>query len=212
MKPNADPTRRSHWDHAYGDSGITAVSWFQSHPSISLELIELLRVPTSSPVIDVGGGTSTLVDHLIADGFTDVSVLDISEYALGAAKKRLGPSSPVTWLNQDLLTWRPHRTYALWHDRAMFHFLTDPQDQDRYFRLLGEAVQPGGAVVLATFAEDGPEYCSGLPVARYSPTELADRLGVAFEVVATRREQHSTPRGAVQSFTWLAGRRAGTAD
>jgi hypothetical protein len=202
----------AHWDRAYRETGVTTVSWFQPQPSISLELIDLLGVQRSSPVIDVGGGASTLVDRLIADGFTDVTVLDISEYALGESEARIGPSSSVTWLRQDLLTWRPSRTYALWHDRATFHFLVDRQEQDRYLRLLVNALQPSAAVILATFDKDGPERCSGLPVARYSATELAERLGGAFEVVATRREQHSTPRGALQPFTWLACRRVGAVD
>ena len=133
-----------------------------------------------------------------------MSVLDISDTALQIGKARLGEAAPLTWLRADLLLWRPARRYGLWHDRAVFHFLTDQDDRDLYLRLLGTTIEPGGAVVIGTFAADGPERCSGLPVARYSPEALAELLGAGFRVAVTRRELHTTPAGVVQPFTWIA--------
>jgi 2-polyprenyl-3-methyl-5-hydroxy-6-metoxy-1,4-benzoquinol methylase len=172
-----------------------------------MELIEMLGVSTDDAVIDVGGGASLLVDSLIGRGWSDVTVLDISHTALEAARERLGSDAPVTWLDQDLLTWSPERHYGLWHDRAVFHFLVDAAERETYLRVLRAAVAPGGSVILATFASDGPEYCSGLPVVRYSAEDLATILaGTDFEVVESRCEEHTTPGGAVQPFTWVAGR------
>jgi SAM-dependent methyltransferase len=135
-------------------------------------------------------------------------VLDISQTALEKGRERLGAEAPVTWVHQDLLSWRPPRSFDVWHDRAVFHFLTDPEERRRYLGLLGQAVVPGGALIMGTFAEDGPEFCSGLPVSRYSPTELTEELGRLCEIVVTKREVHVTPAGALQPFTWVAGRAA----
>lgn len=182
------------------------MSWFQPEPQLSLELIAALGVDKSAAVIDVGGGASCLVDHLVGDGWRDVSVLDVSAAALIAARGRLPSDAPVTWLHQDLLTWTPTRNYRLWHDRAVFHFLVDTAEQTAYLGVLHAAVEPGGAVILATFAPDGPERCSGLPVARYSTDDLATLIGDGFEVVESRREEHTTPSGTCQPFTWVAAR------
>lgn len=199
--------RADHWDSAYQDRGAHGVSWFQPDPTVSMELIEMLGVSTDDAVIDVGGGASLLVDSLIGRGWSDVTVLDISHTALEAARERLGSDAPVTWLDQDLLTWSPERHYGLWHDRAVFHFLVDAAERETYLRVLRAAVAPGGSVILATFASDGPEYCSGLSVVRYSAEDLATILaGTDFEVVESRCEEHTTPGGAVQPFTWVAGR------
>jgi trans-aconitate methyltransferase len=199
-----------HWDTVYEQRGAEGVSWYQPVASTSLELIDALDVPRDAAVVDVGGGASPLTAGLVERGFTDVSVLDVSKSALDTARERLGPESPVTWLHEDVLGWRPHRRFDLWHDRAVFHFLTDADDRARYLAVLGSAIRPGGAVVLATFAPDGPEYCSGLPVARHSARQLADALGSVvgrdFRAVHVRREEHTTPAGAVQVFTWVAGR------
>ena len=193
-----------HWDDAYSSRSFTGMSWFQAEPTLSLELTALLRVEATAPVIDIGGGSSPLVDRLVAGGFGDVTVLDVSEAALRDAQARIGEAPGVTWLHKDVLEWRPARRYGLWHDRAVFHFLTDHADRDRYLENLAEGILAGGAVIMATFAEDGPEYCSGLPVARYSADDLAGVLGRDFEIVATRRELHTTPSGGVQPFTWIA--------
>ncbi|MFI5054058.1 MAG: class I SAM-dependent methyltransferase [Acidimicrobiia bacterium] len=193
------------WDSAY-KGGADDVSWYQADPTVSLELIDALDVSEDAAVIDVGGGASLFVERLLDRGFTDLSVLDISAVALAEARRRLRDDSRITWLHQDLLRWRPHRRFDLWHDRAVFHFLVDPEDCGTYLQTLHAALQPGGAVVLATFAPDGPEFCSGLPDARYSPADLCHLLGVGFEPARIRREAHTTPKGVVQPFTWVAGR------
>jgi SAM-dependent methyltransferase len=198
-----------HWDEVYG-ADPTRVSWYQPVPVLSLELVDLLGVEPETPVIDVGGGASTLVDELLARRFTDVTVLDLSGAALGAARDRLGPDARrVEWLHEDLLRWAPARRYGLWHDRAVFHFLVDPEDRERYRRLLAGALRPGGAVIMATFGPAGPTRCSGLPVVRYDPEELAAAVGSRFAVVAVRHEDHTTPGGATQSFVCVALRKEG---
>ena len=171
---------------------------------MSLDLIEMLAVDREAAVIDVGGGASNVVDHLVEQGFRDVSVLDISAVALAEGRRRLGAEAPVGWLCEDLLNWEPERRFDLWHDRAVFHFLVSPDDREAYLRILHSAIRDNGSVVLGTFAPDGPEVCSGLPVARYSVEDLTDLLRL--DLVATRREEHTTPGGAIQRFTWVAGR------
>ena len=171
-------------------------------------MIDVLNTPTSASVIDVGGGASSLVDHLVARGCTDLTVLDISEVSLAAARARVGDHAPVAWLQNDVLTWRPQRRFDLWHDRAVLHFLVDPVDQQRYVATLRAALAPAGAAIIATFAPDGPDQCSGLPVARYSVDDLSALLGDAFAVVEASREEHTTPTGALQPFTWVAARLA----
>jgi SAM-dependent methyltransferase len=198
--------RRRHWDRRYADAGATRVSWYQPEPAMSLTLVDRLRVPTSAPIIDVGGGASLLVDALLARGYTDLSVLDVSSTALEIARRRLGDAAPVRWLCEDIMTWQPERRYALWHDRAVFHFLTDAAGQTRYLNMMRQALDPGGGLIMATFAADGPESCSGLPVARYDPGDL-ERLLDGFTVVESSREEHMTPGGAVQPFTWIAAKR-----
>jgi SAM-dependent methyltransferase len=173
---------------------------------MSLELIARLDVASDAAVLDVGGGASSLVDHLMERGFTDVSVLDVSEAALELGRRRVGAG--VKWFHEDLLSWRPARRYGLWHDRAVFHFLTEAADRDRYLNSLKAGLEPGGGLIMATFAEDGPEYCSGLPVARYAAIELLDLIGPGFRVIETRRELHVTPGGVTQPFTWVAARAA----
>jgi hypothetical protein len=197
--------RTRHWDDAYATRGTEGVSWFQSEPTVSLELIRSLGVDRATPIVDVGGGASVLPDRLLARGFTDISVLDVSDVALRAGRQRIGDTTSVKWLHEDILGWSPARRYGLWHDRAVFHFLTERDDQRDYQETMTSAVEAGGFLVIATFAEDGPEHCSGLPVARYSVPELLSLLGSRFELVASRRELHNTPRGAVQPFTWVAG-------
>jgi SAM-dependent methyltransferase len=195
-----------HWDSAYEERGAEGVSWYQTVPQASLDLVKALGVPNTAAVVDIGGGTSLLASFLVERGFTDVSVLDISGSALGASKRRMGEAVHVRMLQADVLAWRPARRYDLWHDRAMFHFLVTEDERDAYVRTLRSAIAPLGFVILATFAPDGPPTCSGLPVVRYSDDGLAQVLGDTFDVLETRREEHTTPRGALQPFTWLAGR------
>ena len=197
--------RADHWDATYAERGAEDVSWFQSEPHTSLALFDALGVHRDAAVVDVGGGASALVDRLVAHGYVDLTVVDISEVGLDLARDRVGDAAKVEWVVSDVLTWAPDRRYDLWHDRAVFHFLTDPDDRAAYLATLTEAV-PTGAVILATFAPDGPETCSGLPVARYGPDELADLLP-DFDVVAARRDVHVTPWGAEQPFTFVAARR-----
>jgi SAM-dependent methyltransferase len=200
-------THEAHWNSVYQGRGAPELSWYQPYPSTSVRLIRQLGLPKDAAVVDIGAGTSSLVDVLLADGFSDVSVLEVSGVALDALRARLGLDSPVTFLHHDVLRWQPERRYDLWHDRAVFHFLVKEPDRARYLDSLRRALGPGGLFIVATFAPDGPEHCSGLPVARYSPESLSNLLGGDFEVVEQAREEHVTPAGTVQPFTWLAARR-----
>jgi hypothetical protein len=175
---------------------------------MSLELINELEVQAADRVIDIGGGASMLARALVAIGFTDVHVLDVSAVALAEARRRNPEGSAISWHQEDVLTWEPSERYMLWHDRAVFHFLTEESDVGRYLHTMQRALARGAAVVMATFAEDGPEYCSGLPVRRYSTEELIQALGAGFRTEAVRRQLHTTPSGAIQPFSWIAGRMA----
>src|ERR1035437_7263469 len=194
-----------HWDATYETKGAQGVSWYQPVPNVSLDLISQMEVVADAPVIDVGGGESLLVDNLLTRGFSDLTVLDLSKVALDEAHRR-APSPQVRRVQADVRTWGPDRTYGLWHDRAVFHFLVDPDDRAAYMRTLTAATAPGSTVIVATFAPTGPETCSGLPVARYSSPDLAEALGPRFDLLATEEEEHTTPSGGVQPFTWVAGR------
>lgn len=196
-----------HWETVHERVGPRGGSWYQAEPRMSVALIEALGVANNTPIIDVGAGSSRLVDELIRREFSDISVLDVSPRALQLARARLGEAaSRVRWLCEDLLNWEPPRTYGLWHDRALFHFLVEPEQQERYVSLLRASLSPGGVVIMATFAPDGPGQCSGLPVTRYRPQELVDVLGEGFTCLGTWREDHPTPGGAIQPFTWVAAR------
>ena len=199
--------RARHWDSVYtGPPGASGPSWYQEAPRLSVELIDALGIGTDAAVIDVGAGTSVLVDDLLERGFVDLSVLDVSRAALDQARRRVGDAAPVEWLCQDLLDWQPERRFDLWHDRALFHFFVTPAARRAYLRTLHSALKADGFVVLAAFAPDGPEFCSGLPVARYSAGKLAQQIGAGFELIQTRREEHATPTGVMQPYTWIAGR------
>ncbi|MBV1851808.1 class I SAM-dependent methyltransferase [Catellatospora tritici] len=198
----------AHWQAVYDRTEPRSVSWYQDEPATSLRLLSAAGTRPGSSVIDVGGGASTLVDALLERGVTDVTVLDVAESALGVARRRLGDRAGVAhWMARDLLTWSPLRRYGVWHDRAVFHFLTAPADRDRYRRVLEAALAPHGQAVLGVFAPDGPQTCSGLPVARYDAQELAAQFP-GFQVEQVEREEHHTPAGHVQPFTWLRLRRA----
>ena len=206
------PTAESqtHWDAIYVRAGASGVSWYQSEPSVSLELIEALRITPDAAVLDVGGGASTLSAALVQRGFRDVTVVDVSERALAACAENLAPAKVgVRLVHDDLMTWTPLRRYDLWHDRAVLHFFVDPVRRARYVDLLRSAVSAGGKVIIGVFADDGPERCSGLPVIRYSLTRLAALIGEGFELAAERRENHTTPAGIVQAFQWVAFARKG---
>lgn len=200
-----DPSdiRRLHWQQAWSTRRATATSWYQPRPALSLDLIAASGVDRNAPLIDIGGGASTLVDHLLDDGWQDLTVLDISAAALAAARSRLGDSAAlVRWLEIDLLDATLLREYAIWHDRAVFHFLTRASDRERYRRLAESTLRMGGQLIIACFAEDGPQQCSGLPVRRHSVQTLVAALGDAFELLETRREIHLTPAGNEQRFLY----------
>jgi SAM-dependent methyltransferase len=201
-------SRKSHWENVYATKGETEVSWFQQDPAPSLELIALAGLSKGASIIDIGGGASRLVDILVERNLGPITVLDVSAAALDAAQKRLGSrAAQVQWVTADITTWEPTQTYDLWHDRAAFHFLTDPADQSAYVERLKKAVKRGGYVVIGTFALDGPEKCSGLPVVRYDAASLSEILGADFTLIDARRHDHATPWGAVQKFQFSTFRR-----
>lgn len=202
--------RKEHWDTVYGKTPETRLSWHQDDPAASLNLIRMAGITADASVIDIGGGMSRFTDTVLAMGLRDVTVLDLSHVALDAARDRLGSSGrSVTWLCQDITSWSPTRTYDLWHDRAVFHFLTAPSDRAAYIENLARAVRIDGHAIIATFAPDGPERCSGLPVARYSPEDIAALLAEGFVLVAHRRHLHVTPKGTQQAFQYSLLRRIG---
>ena len=198
-----DIDARTHWDGLYARKSAEEVSWFQRAPTVSLAWIRSLDLPPEAPIVDVGGGASRLVDHLLADGHQAITVLDISEEALATTRARLGEDAgQVTWLVHDAASWCPAQTYRVWHDRAVFHFLIDAGRRQGYLNALTAGVAIGGRFIVATFAPDGPETCSGLPVQRYGADDLAALLGSEWRLLETAREDHTTPGGRVQPFTW----------
>lgn len=201
---------REHWNSIYTRTAQNETSWFQAEPTRSLELLAGLGIAPNSTIIDVGGGDSALVDALVARRVAHVSVLDISGVALARARTRLGAhASEVVWIEADVRTAvLPECAYDAWHDRAVFHFLTSRSDRQRYVETASRSVRPGGAMILATFASDGPRSCSGLPVVRYEADTLAEELGESFELVSDLTEDHSTPRGDSQRFLYAVFRRA----
>jgi SAM-dependent methyltransferase len=197
--------RKSHWESIYATRGSSSLSWFQPHPQRSLDLIERTGLPTNAKILDVGGGDSFLVDELVARGYTDITVLDLSRAAINRARHRLGDAAPgrVTWLEGDILEADlPREHFDIWHDRAVFHFLTGAKERESYIQKVRSAVYSGGHVIVATFAEDGPTRCSGLAVERYSASELHDTFGSDFLLMESERELHHTPSGVEQSFTY----------
>ena len=200
---------REHWEQVYTTKAATGVSWFQEHAHQSVQLIHQTGVARDAGIIDVGGGASTLVDDLLSDGYSNLAVLDLSEAALSTAKERLGaPASDIAWLVGDITRVElPRHAYAVWHDRAVFHFLTTREEREAYVRAVLRAVKPGGHVIVATFAEDGPEKCSGLPVMRYSADGLHAEFGAPFTLLKQEREEHHTPAGAVQKFVYCLCRK-----
>jgi 2-polyprenyl-3-methyl-5-hydroxy-6-metoxy-1,4-benzoquinol methylase len=200
---------KTHWETIYRTKDVHEVSWFQAEARRSLDLITRICADRAAPVIDVGAGASVLVDNLLAAGYRDLSVLDVSEAALKISRDRLGAdSAKVKWIRADVRGAQLDKgAYAVWHDRAVFHFLTDAADRAGYVENVRRAVKPGGYVLVATFAEDGPEYCSGLPVVRYSAEGLHSELGTGFQLVRSEHEDHHTPAGAEQSFLYCLCRR-----
>ncbi len=193
---------KEHWETVYKKNG-TEVSWYQDYPQLSLQFIESTGVTIDDAILDVGGGTSQLVDNLLVKGFNKLAVLDISEEAIGQARQRLGSNADrVEWFRSDLRCFAsPHR-FALWHDRAVFHFQVSDADKKAYLGVLRSTLKPGGHVILATFAHDGPDRCSGLPVQRYDATTLEEELGDDYRLIESWPEEHVTPSGAMQPFIY----------
>lgn len=199
-----------HWDNAYTARAEDALTWFEDSPAQSLRLVRQY-MPKGGALVDVGGGASRLVDHALADGAGMLTVLDLSATALQIIRDRLG-DAPVTLLQADACNWAPDRAYDLWHDRAVFHFLTNPDDQARYLATLARALRPGGVAIIATFDLTGPEMCSNLPVQRYSPETLAARVAELAPGLLTplhaERHAHHTPKGNVQEFQFSVFRKS----
>lgn len=196
-----DPAEASHWDSVYSRKRHESLSWFQPHPALSMEMIANAVDPPAS-VLDVGSGASYLADRLLESGYR-VGVMDISEEPLRIVRERLGlRQSEVEWLACDVRAFRSARPWDVWHDRAVFHFLVDSADRIRYRAALHSATRPGSAIIIAAFGPDGPERCSGLPIRRYSPEELAEELGPAYRLDEVRWDDHGTPSGALQQFVY----------
>jgi len=200
---------KKHWENVYSTKATDEVSWFQEHATLSLKLIRDAGIPLTASIIDVGGGASTLVDDLLLNGYENITVLDLSGTALTKAKARLGSrASTVQWLEASVIeTELPTLAYDVWHDRALFHFLTAAEERHAYVRAVLRAVKPGGLVIVATFAEDGPTKCSGLPVMRYGANELHAEFGDAFLLLGHKKESHYTPGGNEQRFIYCICRK-----
>lgn len=199
---------QDHWNDVYASTAPDTVSWHRNHLEQSLAWLDALELPKTAHIVDVGGGASTFVDDVLARGFQSVSVADISERALEHSKRRLGPGARVQWVVGDVTNpLFPDNSVDLWHDRAVFHFLTSAAQQEAYRTQVSRCVRPGGSLIIATFGPQGPERCSGLPVVRYSPEGIAVAMGEAFELVERSEEVHSTPQGRVQAFAYALCRR-----
>lgn len=193
--------RAAHWQTVYESKSESEVSWFQESPSPSLELIALAGAKPTSPVVDIGGGASRLIDALLAAGYADLTVLDLSDAALAVSRARIGAAGDrVDWIVADVTKWQPARNYDIWHDRAAFHFLNASDEQAAYVACVRRAVRIGGHVIIGTFAIDGPEKCSGLPVTRHTADSITALLGAGFTLTDHRRRKHATPWQSVQNF------------
>jgi SAM-dependent methyltransferase len=202
---------REHWNGVYDARSEDELTWFEATPALSLELLRAHLHP-GEPFIDIGAGASRLVDVLLEEGYGPLTVLDLSGAALAVSRQRIGSQGKdIAWIEADITKWEPDRTYAVWHDRAVFHFLTGAEERAGYARALSAALRPGGIAIIATFADDGPEKCSGLPVVRYAPEalgqELERLLPGRFETLDARRHMHITPKGNRQSFQYSVFRR-----
>ena len=199
---------KGHWENIYGKKGPQDVSWYQAVPLTSLRLFEEYDVKTSDRIIDVGGGDSLLVDHLLDKGHTDITVLDLSGVALRKAQERLGArAANVDWIEADATAFTASAPFDVWHDRAVFHFLTDDDQVENYLACMAEYLRPGGLLILATFSENGPEKCSGIPVKRYAEAEMTQRLQRICDRIKCFTVDHVTPFNTVQNFLFCAFRK-----
>lgn len=198
-----------HWDKVYSTKSENEVSWFQEHPVKSLELIAELKLPKTSRIIDIGGGDSRLVDHLLAEGYGDISVLDISGVSLEKLRQRLRPVdvNKVSFIVSDVTRFQPSGQFDLWHDRATFHFLTSIDQITKYLEIVASALRPGGNLIISTFSKNGPEKCSGLPIHQYSDVELKELFKTYFINTKCFEDVHTTPWGTSQSFVYCGFKR-----
>jgi 2-polyprenyl-3-methyl-5-hydroxy-6-metoxy-1,4-benzoquinol methylase len=203
--------RKEHWENVYTTKALQDVSWYQPLPGESLAFMEELQIPPHAAIIDIGGGDSLLADHLLDRGYTDITVLDISAAAIERAKKRLGNNATaVKWIVTDITAFKPERRYDFWHDRAAFHFLTREEEVNQYLAIAGKAINPGGKIVIGTFAENGPEKCSGLPVKQYSESALTTLIKKWFEKIRCVQTDHLTPFNTIQHFIFCSFKKFST--
>ncbi len=199
--------RKQHWEKIFSTRSLDEVSWYQPIPSTSLELIQTFDLPKTSKIIDVGGGDSFLVDHLLEQGFTDITVLDISQKAIDRAKHRLREKAGlVNWIQADAASFEPTEKYDVWHDRAAFHFLTNEMEIEHYIAAVHHGLKPSGALILGTFSTEGPTKCSGIEIKQYSEQSMIDRLGSQFEKIRCFTVDHPTPFDTVQNFQFCTFR------
>ncbi len=204
--------RKEHWDNIYQTKDLKDVSWYQPTPTTSLDFLKQFNIPTTAKIIDIGGGDSFLVDHLLDLGYTDLTVLDISATSLDRAKQRLGDrSTKVKWIVADAATFKPTEQYDFWHDRAAFHFLTQEQEITNYIDTIQKSIKPTGVLVIGTFSEQGPKKCSGIEIKQYSETTMTDRLKKFFEKVKCITVDHQTPFDTIQNFIFCSFKKLATA-
>ncbi|VAW48460.1 tRNA (adenine57/58-N1)-methyltransferase [hydrothermal vent metagenome] len=204
---------KEHWKNVYQNKSAEEVSWYQAIPTISLSIIRDSGLKKEQAIIDVGGGASTLVDSLLQEGFEDITVLDLSSQALEVAKQRLGErAEAVDWLAEDITQFSPKKKVFFWHDRAVFHFLTQSEDRAKYKKILASSVLSGGYVMIAVFSIGGPEQCSGLDIVQYDADKIKEALGVEFKLIDEQVEQHMTPSGNAQLFRYFVFRKVESAE
>jgi len=204
--------RKKHWENIYQTKDLKDVSWYQPTPTTSLDFLKQFNIPTTAKIIDIGGGDSFLVDHLLDLGYTDLTVLDISAASLDRAKQRLGDSATkVKWIVADAATFKPTEQYDFWHDRAAFHFLTQEQEITNYIDTIQKSIKPTGVLVIGTFSEQGPKKCSGIEIKQYSETTMTDRLKKFFEKVKCITVDHQTPFDTIQNFIFCSFKKLATA-
>lgn len=204
--------RKKHWNNIYQTKSLDEVSWYQQVPATSLDFVKQFKLTKSARIIDIGGGDSYLVDHLLSLGYQDITVLDISEQAIDKAKKRLGKRAKnVKWIISDAANFQPSEKYDFWHDRAAFHFLTDQKEIENYLNTLNKGVKPEGILVIGAFSEQGPENCSGINIKQYSEKTITDQLKNFFKKIKCIKVDHETPSGSIQNFLFCSFRRLATA-
>lgn len=198
------PDKKAHWEKVYDSKSPLEVSWHQAEPTISLQLIRNTRISLDQPVIDIGGGASTLVDHLCAENYSNIGVLDISAKALSYAQERLGSrASKIEWYEEDITSFNPPHPFSVWHDRAVFHFLTEESDRKNYIKTMKQSLKPNGHLIIAAFAIGGPEKCSGLDIVQYNAEKLSAEIGKNFDLIEQISEVHVTPGNQQQNFLYF---------